>query len=80
MEGRRTNLHCVPSRDYFPPYALDPSTDYRPAQGLAAFLGRKDGWGLAYWFASVNSFIGGKRPQDLLIAAAQDDVAGVLHG
>ena len=77
--------------DYFPGYALDPSTGYRPARGLArvlgVFRGRKDEWGLAYWFASVNSFLGGKRPQDLLIgqpdrvvAAAVDEVAGVLHG
>jgi len=77
--------------DYFPGYALDTSTDYRPAKGLpgvlAVFRGRKDGWGLAYWFASVNSFLAGKRPQDLLIdqparvvAAAEDEVAGVLHG
>jgi hypothetical protein len=42
---------------------------------------------LAYWFASVNNSLGGKRPQDLLIdqpqrvvAAAKDQVAGVLHG
>lgn len=77
--------------DYFPGYALDTSTDYRPAKGLApvleVFRGKKDDWGLAYWFASVNSFLGGKRPQDLLIskpdrvlAAAEDEVAGVLHG
>ncbi|SIO36335.1 hypothetical protein SAMN05443247_04442 [Bradyrhizobium erythrophlei] len=77
--------------DYFPGYALDPSAGYRPAKGLARVLGvlrgRKDDWGLAYWFASVNSFLGGKRPQDLLIdqpdrvlAAAEDEVAGVLHG
>lgn len=77
--------------DYFPSYALDPSTGYRPAEGLArvlgVFRGRKDDWGLAYWFASVNSFLGGKRPQDLLIdqpdrvfAAADDEVAGMRHG
>lgn len=77
--------------DYFPGYALDPVTDYRPARGLAgvlnAFRGQKDEWGIAYWFASVNSFLGGKRPQDLLIgaserviAAAEDEAAGVLHG
>ena len=77
--------------DYFPGYALDPSTDYRPAKGLARVLDvfgeRKDDWGLAYWFASVNSFLGGKRPQDFLIdqparviAAAEDEVAGALHG
>lgn len=77
--------------DYFPGYALDPSTGYRPAKGLARVLavyrGKKDDWGIAYWFASVNSFLGGRRPQDLLIgepdrvvAAAEDEVAGVLHG
>lgn len=70
--------------DYFPSYALDPSTGYRPAEGLArvlgVFRGRKDDGGLAYWFTSVNSFLGGKRPQDLLIdqpdrvfAAADDE-------
>ena len=77
--------------DYFPGYALDPSTDFRPVKALAkvldVFRGKKDDWGLAYWFASVNSFLGGERPQDLLIgepdrvvAAAEDEVAGVLHG
>jgi len=77
--------------DYFPGYALDPSTDFRPVKALAkvlvAFRGKKDDWSLAYWFASVNSFLGGKRPQDLLISepervvsAAEDEVAGVLHG
>ncbi|WP_024513175.1 hypothetical protein [Bradyrhizobium sp. ARR65] len=77
--------------DYFPGYALDPSINYRPVKGLAkvlaTFRGRKDDWGLAYWFASSNSFLAGKRPQDLLIsepgrvvAAAGDEVAGVFHG
>lgn len=77
--------------DYFPGYALDASTDYRPAKVLAKVLavfgGQKDDWGLAYWFASVNSFLGGKRPQDLLItqpdlviAAAEDEMVGILHG
>lgn len=77
--------------DYFPIYALDKDTRYRPlpamAEVLKAFNGRKDGWGLAYWFASVNSYLGGKRPQDLLkvdptrvVAAAEDEIAGVTHG
>ncbi|KWV48568.1 hypothetical protein AS156_18100 [Bradyrhizobium macuxiense] len=77
--------------DYFPRYALDPSISDQPAKGLASVLsvfhGRKDDWGTAYWFASINSFLGGKRPQDLLIdqpdrvvAAAEDEVAGVVHG
>lgn len=77
--------------DYFPGYALDPSAGFRPVKVLArileVFRGKKDDWGLAYWFASVNSFLGGKRPQDLLasepervIAAAEDEVIGVVHG
>lgn len=77
--------------DYFPGYGLDAETGYRPIKALArvirAFEGMKDGWGLAYWFLSANSFLGGKRPQDLLarqpervLAAAQDEREGVLHG
>ncbi|MHC4042963.1 hypothetical protein [Bradyrhizobium sp. 23AC] len=77
--------------DYFPAYALDPATNYRPVEALATvlavFRGRKDDWGLAYWFVSINSCLGSKRPQDLLIseptrvlAAAEDEVAGALHG
>jgi len=77
--------------DYFPGYALDPATGYRPIRALAKILkrlgGSKDDWGLAYWFASVNSFLGGKRPQDLLakqpdsvVAAAEDELAGAVHG
>ncbi|MDO9007543.1 MAG: hypothetical protein Q7U80_04915 [Thiobacillus sp.] len=75
--------------DYFPAYGLD--ANVRPVKALAAviatFQGSKDGWDLACWFASVNSFLGGRRPQDLLgtapnevIAAAADEVAGVAHG
>ncbi|MFC5696754.1 hypothetical protein ACFPU0_14430 [Pseudomonas sp. GCM10022186] len=77
--------------DYFPIYALDKEAGYRPlpamAEVLKVFDGQKDGWGLAYWFASVNSCLSGNRPQDLLtvaparvIAAAADEVAGVTHG
>lgn len=77
--------------DYFPGYALNPSTDYRPAKGLAGvldvFRGKKDDWRIAYWFASVNGFLGGSRPQDLIISepgrvlsAAEDEIAGPLHG
>jgi hypothetical protein len=47
----------------------------------------KDEWGIAYWFQSSNSFLGGKRPQDLLssapqrmLAAAEDEVQEVAHG
>lgn len=76
--------------DYFPAYGLDPDT-LRPVKALAdvleVFQGSKSAWDLAYWFASVNSFLGGARPQDLLrtapdevMAAAADEMAGVGHG
>ncbi|MFC4931664.1 hypothetical protein [Massilia sp. GCM10023247] len=77
--------------DYFPSYGLDPQSGYRPRKALAQVLDTfgdtKDAWGLSYWFMSANSFLGGKRPRDLLatdpgrvIAAAADEREGVLHG
>lgn len=76
--------------DYFPGYGLDPEADWRPRKALKSVLevfgDEKDGWGLAYWFLSANSFLGGKRPQDVLatrpeqvIAAASDEMEGVAH-
>ncbi|KHN52882.1 XRE family transcriptional regulator [Dickeya fangzhongdai] len=77
--------------DYFPGYGLDRHAGFRPIKSLAdvikIFDGHKDGWGMAYWFSSDNSFLGGKRPQDVLasspervIDAARDEVEGVVHG
>lgn len=77
--------------DYYPEYALDPKTGYRPREAMArilgTFAGTKDEWAIAAWFASVNSFLGGRRPLDLLarspglvVAAAEDEVAEVAHG
>jgi len=79
--------------DYFPRYALDPVESYRPYKALAEVLkifgetSPKFGWGAAFWFAGLNSFLENQRPQDLLatrpdlvIAAAQDEVDGVQHG
>lgn len=77
--------------DYFPGYGLDPETGYRPRKALAkvieTFGETKDSWGLAYWFSSANSFLGGRRAQDVLarqpdlvIAAAADEREAVAHG
>jgi hypothetical protein len=77
--------------DYFPGYGLDREAGFRPIKAMAkvidAFQGHKSGWGMAYWFCSDNSFLGGKRPQDLLatapervIEAALDEVQEVAHG
>jgi hypothetical protein len=77
--------------DYFPAYGLDAESGYRPLKSLAPVLAvfgaEKDGWGLAYWFASANSFLGGRRPQAVLAkspdrvrAAAADEMAEIAHG
>lgn len=77
--------------DYYPAFGLDQSKGYRPLKAMAAIIqvlgAAKDGWGMAYWFQSANSFLGGQRPQDLLasepgrvLAAAEDEVQEVAHG
>jgi len=90
-EGRIFSIKPAGSVELFPAYGLDASGGFRPAKELAEVIkilaDRKDGWGLAYWFASINSFLGGRRPQDVLatspnevIAAAVDEAEGVMHG
>ena len=77
--------------DYYPGYGLDPEQGYRPIKTLKpiidCFKGSRNGWGLAYWFGSANSYLGGKYPKDLLasdpskvLAAAADEMEGVAHG
>lgn len=77
--------------DYFPDYGLDRNTQFRPLKALSdvlkIFADHKDGWGIAFWFLSVNSFLGGQRPQDMLakhservIEAARDEIEGIEHG
>jgi hypothetical protein len=76
--------------DYYPLYALDPRNSYKPYPAVASVISTlkdKDPWGLAFWFASLNGYLGGKRPQDLLathpdriLLAAEDEAAGLQHG
>lgn len=78
--------------DYFPGFALDPKHDYKPLKAMSEVLkvfgDAKDGWGLAFWFMGLNSFLGGKkRPMDLLasepervVDAARLELQGVAHG
>lgn len=79
------------SAELFPAYGFDASSGFRPIKELAEVItvlaARKGGWGLAYWFASVNGFLGGRRPQEVLtvlpgevVAAAKDETLGVRHG
>ncbi len=76
--------------DYFPLYALDPQNGYKPypvVSKVLSALKNKDAWGNAFWFASLNGYLGGKRPQDLLatdpervLGAAEDEAVGLQHG
>jgi hypothetical protein len=76
--------------DYVPLYGLDPG-DHRPRREMAEILkvfgDVKDGWGLAFWFAGLNSFLDDERPRDVLatdplrvIAAARDEMAELHRG
>ncbi|CAM3591042.1 hypothetical protein CCOS865_04026 [Pseudomonas reidholzensis] len=77
--------------DYFPIYGLDETNGYRPLSQLKDVISvlepMKDGWQMAYWFLSVNSWLGGTRPQDLLrsdvrrvIDAAGEEVSENTQG
>ncbi|MBT9569691.1 MAG: hypothetical protein IV106_00980 [Pseudomonas umsongensis] len=75
----------------FPTYAFQDGIALGPVPDLKAILDvlrtKKDGWGIAFWFASSNGYIGGCRPQDALLfeagkllLAATDEVSGITHG
>ncbi|KWV76349.1 hypothetical protein [Pseudomonas fluorescens] len=77
--------------DYFPIYAFDANDGYQPAPALKAVIEilatRKDAWGMAFWFGSSNSYLGGRQPKEvlridpgILLDAASDEVHGILHG
>lgn len=77
--------------DYFPIYGLDPEQGFQPIPELESVIATlttmKEGWAMAFWFASSNSYLGGKCPKELLsvdpsgvLSAAKEEVAGVTHG
>lgn len=76
-------------KDKYPVYVLDEG--YRPVpvvkQIISLFGEKKTPWGLAIWFGSANSWLGGKKPKDVLktmpnrvLQAAQAEVDGGAHG
>lgn len=76
---------------YFPVFAFGDETPRQPSTEFGAVVKvlspQKDAWGLAFWFASSNHWLGGQRPIDLLrsspervCSAAQEEVTGPLHG
>lgn len=76
--------------DYYPAFALDPQNDFLPWPGLKLILSSledRSGWEIAFWFDSPNSYLGGRRPKELLATdpeivffAAQMEVQGIGHG
>jgi hypothetical protein len=77
--------------DYYPRYALNPQDAYRPfpiiADILRIFAGKKDGWGDAFWFGSLNSYLKNRKPKDLFLSdpesvlkAAELETIGIQHG
>ncbi|HHH0217652.1 TPA: integrase [Yersinia enterocolitica] len=76
-------------KDKYPEYALDEG--FRPipvVKQVISLLGeKKTPWGLAIWFGSKNSWLGGKKPKDVLatmpkqvLLAAQAEAEGGAHG
>ena len=79
----------INGKDHYPEYALDEA--YRPlpvVKAVLALLGqRKTPWGLAIWFGTPNSWLGGRKPGDVLssmpnqvLLAAQAEAEGGIHG
>jgi hypothetical protein len=90
-QGKILAVVSPTGQELFPAYALDSSNCFAPVQQLADVIQilspLKNSWGIAIWLASVNSYLSGKRPQDLIlhhpevvIRAAQDEAAGIHHG
>jgi hypothetical protein len=74
----------------YPDYAFDFRHHLRPYPALALIIKilseKKDEWGMAYWFASDNGWLGGARPQDMLaieparvVDAARIEAVGIMH-
>ncbi|MNJ13090.1 hypothetical protein D3C77_72940 [compost metagenome] len=54
---------------------------------IAVLTTRMNGWGMALWFESSNSYLAGKLPKDVLssdpdavVNAALDEIGGSSHG
>lgn len=75
----------------YPDYGLDPDSGFRPRPELRPLLEMfgevSEGWRLAFWFDSPNSYLDGCRPRECYwlqpaqtLMAAQMEVLGPQHG
>lgn len=78
-------------KEYFPLYAFDPASNFRPFSSLAAIItalgSSKPDWAIALWFGSSNSYLGGQMPKDVMVDgparvldAARSETYGALQG
>ena len=78
-------------KEYFPLYAFDPASGYRPFSRLAAIISAlgpsTPDWAMAFWFGSANSYLGGQMPKHVMVSnpawaldAARSEAFGALHG
>lgn len=74
--------------EYYPSYGFDSAAGYMPqavlAEVIATLAPKKTEWGLAFWFGSSNSYLGGRLPKDVLrdepamvLEAATDEIGGM---
>lgn len=83
LDARIFSIHYE-GVEYFPRYAVESPGMQRVIAVLAT---RMNGWGMALWFESSNSYLGGKLPKDIIasdldavVQAAQEEIDGVSHG
>ena len=59
----------------FPKYAFQNNAAHKPVPSLKVILEvvrtKKDGWEIAFWFASSNGFLGGHRRQEMPCSGAE---------
>jgi hypothetical protein len=89
---RTGQIFAVPYKgnDLYPSYALDWKQGAKPLPVMRKILelfADKDDWQKAFWFGSVNSYLGDRMPKDLLqshpedvLKAAEVEAVGVQHG
>ncbi|XTZ37894.1 hypothetical protein ACQYRI_18410 [Salmonella enterica] len=75
-------------KDHFPAYALDEGGQPLPiVKKIITLFADRTPWSLAFWFGSPNSWLGSRKPKDLLktdpeavYKAAEKEKEGAIHG
>lgn len=89
-QGRQIFAVTNKGIDLYPLYALSSKDGVRPLPVIAEILHvleARTGWEIAFWFASVNSYLGGRAPKEVLanqpeavLKAAMTEATGLQHG